>query len=84
MDMVQEVKTLKDQGVADHDLVELLLIKGKNEQEIKKGLEDYYKTEHSTEVHLENKKTNNFLLIVIAVLLIIIAASLGYFIFQSL
>ena len=77
MDILQDVTTLKEQGVSDSDLIDLLLLKGRSENEISEHLKEFYAKKNAT-IYVEKKENYTFLFSIIVGLLLIIAAILGW------
>ncbi len=83
MNTLQDIITLKDQGLEDKKIVDLLKLKGAKDEDILTTLYDYYLKKNATQITEDTTESLPLLQIIILVLLIIIAGVLGLFILQG-
>ena len=79
---MQDIITLKEQGLADQKLIDLLKLKGEKEENIITTLNDFYTQKNATQVAEDKSPEFPLLQLIILVLLIIIAGVLGVVILQ--
>lgn len=83
MNTLQDIITLKDQGVEDKKVIDLLKLKNAKDEDIVTTLHDYYLKKNATQITEGKSESFPLLQIIILVLLIIIAGVLGLFILQG-
>lgn len=86
MNIPNDIISLKNQGVTDVNVVDLIKIKGAKEEDIVTHLNDFYTKKNATQVTDKPLIPSNskipWLQVIILILLILIASVLGYFILQ--
>jgi hypothetical protein len=82
MNIPNDIITLKDQGVSDHDIIELIELKGAKETEIVEKLTEFYLKKNATQYIQKEKIESSFPLIqlIITIILLSIASYLGWII----
>ncbi len=83
MNTLQNITTLKEQGVADKNVINVLKLKGEKEEDIISNLNSFYENKNATQVTEDVTSSFPLLQIIILILLMIIAGVLGLFIFQG-
>lgn len=80
MEILQDISTLKEQGLSDEGVVDILRLKGRSVSEVTAHLKDYYGKANATQYQSVPSKRNSMLLGIIVILLGI-ALMLAWFIF---
>ncbi len=83
MNTLQDIIILKDQGVEDKAIIDLLQLKGATHEAIVTTLNDFYTKKNATQITEGSNEPFPLLQLIILVLLIIIAGVLGLFILQG-
>ncbi len=83
MDILQDITSLKEQGLPDDKVIDLLVLKGAKKEQIEDRLKVYYLNLHSTEVSSKQGSQVPVLLIAISIILLLIALGLGWVIYSS-
>lgn len=81
MDILEDIISLKQQGLEDQKVVDLLVLKGWKKEQVENRLKVYYLNLHSTEVLPESTEHTSVLWIIITLILFFVAVFLGWLIY---
>lgn len=85
MNIPTDIISLKEQGVEDRQVIELIELKGAKIPEIEEKLQEFYLNKNATQINSRESKSSSFPLIqlLIVIVLLIISLYLGWIIWKG-